>query len=157
MNNRKLPVVAVLLTFLLCSCATWSSRQISVSLADVEAVNASVFETGVALTVRIANESETPLALRGSVHRLYVNGVFVGRGLSDEALEVAPFSTAKQRVPLYVENLSMLGKIRMWAAGSKIEYRLESRLHPVTGSGVHAESTGELDWRMFTQAVEHLR
>ncbi len=157
MNNRSWLIVGALLTLLLSSCATLSSRQISVALSDVEAVNASVFETGVALTLRIANESDTNLSIRGSVHRLYINGVFVGRGLSDESLEIPPFSTATQRVPLYVENLSVIGKIRLWATGSKIAYRVESRLHPTTGGGLRTESTGELDWRSLAAAVEHLR
>jgi len=63
-----------------------------VSLADLRFSESTIMETTLDLMVRIENASPEPLRVTGSVHRLYVNGTYLGRAMSGEETEVPRFS-----------------------------------------------------------------
>lgn len=121
---------------------------IGVTVADVRPLQASLLESSIALTLRLTNEALQPLTLAGSSHRLFLNGSYVGRAVSNERLTLPPLGTATQTVTVYLENLTLVRKAAELSNAPKINYRLESRLHPADGDGfgsIKAVATGELD------------
>lgn len=109
-------------------------------------LQASLLETTMAFTLRFTNEGTQPLTLVGSSHRLYLNGSYVGRAVSNERVTIPQLGTTTQTVVVYLENLALVRKVAELPNAPKIDYRLESRLHPEGGfGGIKASATGELD------------
>lgn len=44
-------------------------------------------------TLRLSNESPQPVLLEGEVHKIYLNGLYLGKRLSDQKVEVPRLST----------------------------------------------------------------
>ncbi len=133
-------------------CASLSrSTEASVSVTNLRPLHASLFETSAELTVRYANETVRPLSLAGSVHRLYLNGSYVGRAVSNEAVTIPGLSTTTQTVTIHLENLSLIRKLRQLPGARVIAYRLDSHLHPAASpetagrAALKLSSAGELD------------
>ena len=136
-------------TLLFSGCATFDrSTEASVNVIDLRPTEASLFETSAELALRYTNESGEPLALAGSAHRLYLNGSYVGRAVSNESLNIPALSTTTQTVTIHLENLTLVRKLRELPSAQAIKYRLESALHRRDGKGlgtIRTASTGELD------------
>ena len=134
-------------------CATWQrTGGLSVSVTNVLPTQASLLETTAALTLRLSNETPQPLTLVGGTHRLYLNGSYVGRALTNERITVPQLGTLTQTVTVHLENLTLIRKVTELSQteAPAISYRLESRLHPADGQGFgsfRVTSTGELDLR----------
>ena len=125
-----------------------SSSSIVVTVVDVRPVEASLLESAVALTLRFTNEALQPVTLAGSSHRLFLNGSYVGRAVSNERITLPQLGTGTQTVTVYLENLTLLRKAAELANAARIDYRLESRLHPSDDSGfgsIKTVANGELD------------
>ncbi len=139
------------LAFLLGGCASPADTgEVSVSLTNVVPTQASMLETTAALTLRLTNETPQPLTLAGGSHRLYLNGTYVGRAVTNERVTVPQLGTLTQTVTIHLENLALIRKVTELSQTNApaISYRLESRLHPAEGQGFRsfrATSTGELD------------
>lgn len=140
--------------FALAGCSGLSTTEsASVNLTHLRPLQASLFETSAEMTVRYANETTEPLTLAGSVHRLYLNGSYVGRAVSNEAVEVAGLSTVTRKVVLHLENLALLRKAQQLRGAKAVDYRLDSILHPAAGSGrprLRLSSRGEVDLSGFS-------
>ena len=136
-------------------CATLSrSPVLSVSVTNVLPTQASLLETSAALTLRFVNEGVEPLNLAGGVHRLYLNGSYVGRAVTSERVNVPALSTITQTVTIHLENLTLMRKVVEFSNTQtpRIAYRLESRLHPADGGrfgGIATSTAGELDLSGF--------
>lgn len=132
-------------------CATLPDRGgLTVSLTNVLPTEASLLETTAALTLRLTNERPQPLTLAGGAHRLYLNGSYVGRAVTNERVTVPELGTVTQTVTVHLENLTLIRKVTELSQTNApmISYRLESTLHPAEGQGFgsfRATSTGELD------------
>jgi LEA14-like dessication related protein len=139
----------VVLGLFAAGCASLSrSPGASVSLTDLRPIQASLFETSAELTVRYVNETAEPLVLAGSAHRLYLNGSYVGIGVSHESVTIAPLSTTTQTVVIHLENLALVRKLRQLPSAQVIKYRLESALHRAEGKEggtLKLASAGEID------------
>jgi LEA14-like dessication related protein len=149
--HRCLFASLLLIIGLAAGCATMTQPAgVSVSVTNLVPIQAAMFETGAALTLRLTNETASPLALIGSAHRLYLNDSYVGRAVSNERLTVQPLSTATQTVTVFMENLALMRKMIELANTNRpiIAYRLESQFHPVEVTRMRTLATtsrGELD------------
>ena len=136
-------------------CATLSRPSaLSVSVTNVLPTQASLLETSAALTLRFVNEGVEPLNLAGGVHRLYLNGSYVGRAVSNERLTVPALGTVTQTITIYLENLTLVRKVAELSNTQtpRISYRLESRLHPADDrafGSIATSTAGELDLSGF--------
>lgn len=115
---------------LLCSCATFrSSEGLNVSITNIGFAESTLFETNLKVTVRIANETAVPLLLEGGVHKIYLNGLYVGEGLSNETLEIPRLSSTTQTVTTHLQNLSLLTRIRGIIDSQRVDYRIVSTIY----------------------------
>jgi LEA14-like dessication related protein len=142
-------LLALALAFLLPGCATLSREGgIAVSLVSIRPVETSLFETTAELTLRITNESTQPLALAGSTHRLYLNGTYVGRAVTNEKLSIPKLGTSTQKLTAHLENLALMRKAQELGNVPTVDYRIDSRLLAADeegGGGFTTTSSGQLD------------
>jgi LEA14-like dessication related protein len=137
-------------------CATLAdSGGLSVSVTHMQPTQASLLETVAQLTVRLTNETPGNLTLAGSAHRLYLNGTYVGRAVSNERVTVPGLGTMTQTVTVHLENLTLIRKATELSRTDApvISYRLDSTLHPAEGQGYGSfktTSAGELDLSSLT-------
>ena len=99
-----------------------------VSLVDLEFTDVTVFETTGQITVRITNENPDPLVIEGSVFKLYLNGVAVGKGLASERVEVPRLGTATQAVDMHVSNVALVARLATLLDQPELDYRIKTRL-----------------------------
>jgi LEA14-like dessication related protein len=143
----------------LSGCASLAPRGVvDVSVIDVRPTQAALLETTAVLTLRFTNESPAPLQLKGSTHRLYLNGSSVGRSVNNDTLTIPALSTATQQVTIHLENLTLVRKATEFSkAPTAIAYRLESQLFTADGPSatgrLRATATGQLDIRGLMDAT----
>lgn len=150
MNSFLGRLLAAVFAFGLAGCASLQQTdEVDVTLVDVKLVQASLLETTADLTLRFSNERPEPLQLTGASHRLYLNGTYVGRALSNAKLAVPQLGTTTQVVRIHFENLTLFRKFAELQQMPAIDYRLESRLmaEKSTGFGgaLRTQSSGRLD------------
>ena len=148
----KARLLALVLLALLCgSCATFARREgVQVSLVNLALGEATVWETELHLTVRLQNELPEAMIVNGAVHKIYLNGTYVGEGLSNERVAIERLSTRTQNVTVYLRNISMLTKIRSIIATQAVDYKMTSLLYTETGGHkgrYRAEREARLDFK----------
>ena len=148
MRLRFLPLL--LLPFLLTSCGTFARREsVQVSLVNVALGESTVWETAVNFTIRIQNELPEPVVMNGAVHKIYLNGTFVGEGLSNERIEVSRLGTATQNVTVHLRNVTMLTKLRGIMDTQAVDYKMTSLLYTESQGRFRAVRESRLNWKDF--------
>ncbi len=152
--RRPLPALlafclAALVLLLSPGCATFpkTSDDLVVTLADLHPVEATTFETRLALTVRFTNQGPRPLSLSGSRHSLALNGRTVGTAVSAEPLELPALSTQTQEITLNLSNFALLALVRELQRNPVALYRIESTLFAAGtfSRALRTQQTGTLD------------
>ncbi|MBC8095008.1 MAG: hypothetical protein H7Y43_04275 [Akkermansiaceae bacterium] len=100
----------VLATVLLCGCGGGANGP-SVSLINLRFEDATALETTATFTLRLSNESPEAVQLNGEVHKIYFNGLYLGKGLSDEKVEVPRLGTITHEVKVHLCNLALATRI----------------------------------------------
>ena len=126
--------VIVVLCSLFCSCSTLQQHEgIDVALVNVRLDQATVWETTAIFTVRVSNETPEPLILDGSVHKFYLNGLYIGDGMNGERLQVSRLSSTTQEIPVHLRNVALATRIRPILEARALDYRVSSTLYLVDG------------------------
>lgn len=149
----KSPVLVALglvaLVMAVAGCATISREgAVAVSLVSIRPLQSTLFESSAELTLRYTNETSSPLALAGSTHRLYINGTYVGRAVTNEGLTIPQLGTNTQTMTAHIENLALMRKAQQLGNVRTVDYRIDSRLHATDASGggtLAATAAGQLD------------
>lgn len=151
--NMLTRFASLLVIAFLCSCATATRREeIKVSLVNMRFGEATVWETTAYFTLRVQNESPLPLVLDGGVHKLYLNGIYIGEGLTNERAEIPRLDSATQTVTVHLRNLSMATRLRSIIESQAVDYRLSSKLYLLENgrtSRCRLSSEGRLDVKDF--------
>jgi LEA14-like dessication related protein len=116
---------------LLCaSCASLrQADDIDVAVVNVQLAGATVWETTAQFTVRLSNQSPEPWILDGSVYKFYLNGTYIGDGMSNERLDVPRLASVTQGVTVHLRNWSLASRIRPILESRTIDYRVKSTLY----------------------------
>lgn len=137
----------------LASCSTLRPAEgLKVSLVNVRLGGATVWETTAIFTIRVQNELPEALTLSGGVHKFYINGNYVGEGLSSESVSVPRLSSVTQDVTVHLRNLSVALKVKPILEQKRFSYRMGSLLYREAGGSqarLRLASAGELDLRDF--------
>ncbi len=126
-----IPLALVPLLFATAGCRSIPTQNpgIDLELANVKFVEATALETTAQVTLRISNESPTPINLRGGVHRLTLNQVEFGKILSSESLQIGPFSQETQQLDMHLSHLRVLTRLQKLMQAKRFEYRLQSKIY----------------------------
>ena len=125
----------------------------SVSLVDFRPTEASLLESRGTLTLRFTNESISPLGYSGSSHKLYLNGQYVGKGVSDRPFGIPPLNTVTQDITLHLENLALVRQLISVRDSQTAAYRLESVFFQTVYEDdyeIKVKSEGSLDLRSLS-------
>ena len=95
------------------------------------------------LSVRLAN-------LQFTVHRVTLNGLKIGDGVTNQELEIAGLSSMTQDVEVHFSNLRMATRISGLMQSQVFDYALDSTLHGVGMFGsTRVKTEGRLDLKEF--------
>lgn len=127
---------------------------VSITITDFRPTSATLLETQAALTLRYTNENVMPIAFSGATHKLYLNGTYVGKAVTKDAVGVPSLGSATQTVTVFLENLAMLQKVQSMAQSSSqvLSYKLESVLFVEAGEAhdtLKVTSNGQIDLSTF--------
>jgi LEA14-like dessication related protein len=130
---------------LLCGCGG-SDPGPAVSLINLRFEDATALETTATFTLRLSNESPQPVALEGEVHKIYLNGLYLGKGLSDAKVEVPRLGTVTHEVKVHLSNLALATRIKSIIETKSFEYRIVSVFHGKSMfRRMKSESSGKLE------------
>ncbi|MBI5387654.1 MAG: LEA type 2 family protein [Verrucomicrobia bacterium] len=150
----SLGCAALVTATLLSSCATNRlADSVEVSLVNLRFDEVTPFETTATFTIRLQNQTTEPLGLEGGVHKIYLNGVYVGSGVSNDTLDIPRLSEGVQTVRVHLRNLSMARLIRDIVEARRVDYRLSSLVyaqHTGHSARVRVSREGVLDLKDFT-------
>lgn len=117
-----------------------------ITVADIDLVDATLFEQRFALTLRVQNPNGADIAIRGLNVDVEVNGQHFARGVSDQAVTLPRFGEALLEVNAVSDLGSLWRQIMALRKGGHegLEYRITGRLAMGTLGDVPFESRGEL-------------
>ncbi len=152
------PILARVVGLLLCGgmlggfgCASAPDEPtLEVGLANLRFTQMTVFETTALLDIRVDNLAPEEIRVTGGSHRVTVNGIKLGRGMTGESMPVPRLGSAVQSVEFHLRNLSLARSIHELSQSRLVDYELESTLYVATASGrsdrTHrVRRTGQLD------------
>lgn len=152
---RLFSVFALLCGLLVSGCQTrYSIGEISVAVVDLRPAGTSMMESRAVMTVRYFNENVIPIAFTSTSHKLYLNGTYVGKAVSNDAVGLPPASTATQDVVVFFENTQLLNQLAQVGRSGNATYKLVSTLTYQSGDEterVPAESSGTIDLSSLLQ------
>ena len=145
--------LALAAALLFCGCG--KSNGPSVNLVSVHFKDATAFETTATFTMRISNEAPEAGRFTGSAHKIYLNGLYVGKGLSDSEVEVPRLGTVTQDITVHLNNLALATRIKSVIEAKRFDYRIQSTFYGKgMFSSLHSETEGRLDLKDFTPTEE---
>ena len=148
---RRLLATLTVLVLSLAGCATTQDDgDFDVTLVKVDSAHGTEGEFQFVFTLRLQNASPVAVALDGGAHKIYLNGVYVGQGLSNERVEVPRLATTTQQVTVNLSAFRLARAAYRIYNTHQADYRVESTLYAVRGAGTrriraHMEGTVNLD------------
>ena len=107
----------------------------SVTLVDVEMVDATLFESTFDVGVRITNDNPEPLLVDGAVLELELDGRDFGKGSTAERFEVPRLGSSVQRFELRLSHVAIATKIRGVMERKVVDYTIRGTVYVVRESG----------------------
>ena len=151
MKSRcRLHLLAILsLSCLLTGCTTMQNDgDFDVTLVNVRSVNDSAGEVQLAFTLRLQNASPSPVTMDGAAHKIYLNGIYIGQGLTNERVDVPRLATTTQVVTVNLSTFRLARALYGVYRTQKADYRVESTLYAAEGGHprrLHAQKEGAVD------------
>lgn len=118
-------------------------------LANLRFASVTLFETTAVLDFRLENLAPQDLQVTGASHRVTVNGLKLGRGMTGESLTVPRLGSAVQSVEFHLRNLSLARSLHGLGRQGIVDYELESTVYVARAGGgersMRIRRTGQLD------------
>lgn len=149
------PLLLLAVAALAAGCASVRDQPgVNVSVANLRFGEMKMLETTATFTVRLQNERPDPLFIQGGVYKLYVDGTFLGEGLSNQSFEIPGLSEATVDVDTRLSNLTLARKLRDLVGARRFDYRLTGRVYAgQTGRrAISFAREGALDLNEFAPA-----
>jgi LEA14-like dessication related protein len=143
-------------SFLLMVLAVWlagcsGTPGPSVSLVSVHFQAATALETTATFTIRLSNDAPEARAFTGSAHKIYINGLYVGKGLSDTNISVPRLGTVTQDITVHLSNLALATRLKAIIEAERFDYRVISTFYGQGAFGrMKSETDGKLELKDFT-------
>ena len=156
-TNVVAAAVAVSLSLVLGCASMAPDERPEITLSNLELTEATLFETTMVASVRIANPSLEPIVIEGATFKLVLNGKKVGRGMMKDSVAVDALDSHIGIVTFHVNNASALLRLRGVMDRGAVEYGIVGNLYLKRGSGtqkVKVEQGGRLDLDEVTPVNE---
>ena len=145
MKKHLLVLAAALL---LAGCTTIQPP--AVSLVNIQLGAATALETAAQFTFRLTNATPEPLVLKGGAFKIYLNGVFVGDGVGDEAITLPRFATGTMTVNVHLSHWRLATRIQSLLESKILDYKITGQLYASQPAGtIRVSDEGRLDLNDF--------
>jgi len=145
MNKSLFALAAALL---LAGCTTVQPP--AVSLVNVQLGAATALETNAQFTLRLTNQTPEPLRLNGGAFKIYLDGHFVGDGVSAEAITLPRFSSGTMTASVHLSHWRLASLIRPLIEARRFDYRITGKLYATEPAGtIRVSEEGRLDLNQF--------
>lgn len=91
-------------------------------------------EAALNFTIRLQNGSPEALKVTGGSHKIYLNDVYVGQGLSNQEAEVPRLATTTQDVAVHLSTFRLIRSFHRMFESKTVSYRLESTVYGQHGN-----------------------
>jgi LEA14-like dessication related protein len=146
---KRISVLLVLLAVWLAGCSGTPGP--SVTLVTVRFQTATALETTATFTIRLSNDAPEAHEFTGSAHKIYINGLYVGKGLSDTNITVPRLGTITQDITVHLNNLALATRLKAIIEAERFDYRVQSVFYGKGPFGrMKSETDGKLDLKDFT-------
>lgn len=130
---------------ILCGCGGGASGP-TVTLVSVAFEDATALETTAKFTLRLSNENNEPVHITGEVHKIYLNGLYVGKGLSDKTRDLPRLSTTTHDVTVHLSSIALVTRLKPIIESKSFEYRVASVFHGKSWMNrMRSENSGKLE------------
>lgn len=123
----------------------------SVTLVTVRFQTATALETTATFTIRLSNDAPEAREFTGSAHKIYINGLYVGKGLSSTNISVPRLGTVTQDITVHMSNLALATRLKAIIEAERFDYRVISTFYGKGAFGrMKSETDGRLELKDFT-------
>lgn len=145
---------AACLVFAGCATLPRASSDVAVTLSDVQAGDATAFETRLTLLVRLTNQGPDAIELTGTRHEVALNRRVIGTAVSNTPISLPGLSSVTQEVELNLNNFALIALVRELQRDPAAAYRIESTLHAAGAftRPLRIEQAGFIDLRSLAGA-----
>ena len=126
---RAVPTVLTLCLALAGCAALEPFTAPEVTLVNVQFGDLTVFETSGTFTVRLSNENPEPMIVDGAVYKLYLDGIKVGRALSDLRVELPRLGSTVYEVEVFINNVALVTRLLTLADRQAVDYSIKGKLY----------------------------
>ncbi len=135
---------------LIAGCASFvPDEDFDVSLVNVSSGEVQPWETTLVFTVRLQNARPAPVTITGGSHKIYLDGTYIGQGLSNEKVTVPRLGDATAQVTVRIKNYTLARKLYDASQKQSISYEVRSSLYPESGGTIRTRKDGSLDIKDF--------
>jgi LEA14-like dessication related protein len=138
----------MLLLLHLAGCASLGMPKdsVRVTVSDIQIIEATLLEQLYRVTLRIQNRSERPLSVAGGSFDLELNGSDFASGVSDQSIEIPPFSDAQIDVRMVSTVFGIVRLVQGFQdrSGETLSYSISGTLATDGLLGVGFEESGEI-------------
>jgi LEA14-like dessication related protein len=161
MRNDKC-LLALVLALLLCisGCAGFGKRlnPPGVRLSNIELQGIQGLESVMRIDLRVFNDNEIPIVIKGMDCELGIGGKRFASGLSGKEVSIPAYETAVVPITVYSSIVDVFQGILHLRNQDKLKYHIQGRVHLDAGllspSSIPFKSEGELS---FDNALKQLR
>lgn len=122
----------------------------AVSLVNVQLGAATALETNAQFTLRLTNATPESLVLDGGAFKIYLDDVFVGDGVSAEAVTLPRFASGTMTVNVHLSHWRLATRIRPLLDSRRFAYRITGKLYATQPAGtIRVSEEGRLDLNEF--------
>jgi len=118
-----------------------------------------VGEAALNFVIRLENSSPESLTIDGGSYKIYLNGIYVGQGLSNQTLEIARLSSTTITVPVYVSTVRLMGSLYRVLKSNQVSYRIHGRVYVKRGGVLKkykASREGMVDFAEVQETLERM-
>jgi LEA14-like dessication related protein len=121
-----------------------------VSIVELKPVATAAALTQATLTLQYTNENVVPIGTTSSTHKLSLNGVYVGKAVSNDPVGLPPRQRAKQDVTVRFEHPEQIQALLKTTDPKNTTYRLETDIVVMDGedrNDLYSTHEGTVDLR----------
>jgi LEA14-like dessication related protein len=120
----------LLLGLLWAGCASISNDDsVQVSLVNLTSGDATPWETTLVFTVRIQNAMPDAIIVTGGAHKIYLDGSYIGQGLSNSRVEIPRLGDATQEVTVRLHNWTLARALVEISKKGDVQYEVRSTIY----------------------------
>lgn len=136
----------------LSACSGSSVKSPDVFVTSFFLKDATLLESTAEFGVRIENDNPFPVEVDGSIHRVYLNDVFLGKGRDTSRFTIPRLGTVERDIIVNVRNLTLMRNFQEIINQPNIRYEIVSTFYGKdTLTGMSSQNKGEISLNTYVK------